>query len=179
MDKLLILDIDETLVHATQKDIGINHDFETDWYFVYKRPFLHEFLGFCFENFKVAVWTSAGEDFAEVINDKLLSQYGNLEFLWSNEKCTPRLNPETFETIPIKNLDKLKKKGYTLDQIIMVDDTPEKLLKHYGNLVRVTEFRGQQQDTELLKLIQYLKYIKEAPNIRNVEKRGWQNRYTI
>ena len=46
MDKLLILDIDETLVHATEEDLGRACDFETDWYVVYKRPHVDEFLDF-------------------------------------------------------------------------------------------------------------------------------------
>lgn len=39
--KLLILDIDETLIHATEKQLELEHDFETQWYFVYKRPLVH------------------------------------------------------------------------------------------------------------------------------------------
>lgn len=178
MDKLLILDIDETLLHATQEDLGRECDFETDWYMVYKRPKVDEFLSYSFNNFNVGIWTSAGAEFAEDIVKKLISKHGNPTFVWSRERCTPRLNPETLETIPTNNLDKVKKKGYSLNPSIMVDDTPEKLLKHYGNLVRVKEYIGQSEDRELLILMQYLTFLKGVHNVREIEKRGWQRKYT-
>ena len=177
MEKLLILDIDETIVHATQKDIGRECDFETDLYFVYERPYLDEFLTFCFDNIKVAVWTSAGEQFADNIAKEVINKFGTLEFIWSNEKCTPRFNPETFESVDTKNLDKVKKKGYSLDNVIMIDDTPEKLLRHYGNLVRVREYTGQMHDNELKILVEFLEYLKDVSSIRKIEKRGWQKKY--
>lgn len=178
MKKLLILDIDETLVHATQQVIGARDcDFETGWYLVYKRPFADKFLAYCFENFKVAIWTSAGKLFADSIVTMLISKHGTPEFVWSYERCTPRLNPETMEIIPIKNLDKVKKKGFNLDLTIMVDDTPEKLIKHYGNLVKVNQYLGEEEDSELEILVKYLEYLKGVPNIRTIEKRGWQRKY--
>lgn len=61
----------------------------------------------------------------------------------------------------------------------MVDDTPEKLSKHYGNLVRVKEFNGQEDDSELMILMQFLSYLKSVDNVRKIEKRGWQNNYTV
>ncbi len=177
MKKYLILDIDETLVHATENSLGRNCDFETDLYMVYKRPYVDTFLEYCFENFNVAIWTSAGEEFAQSIVKALISNHGTPDFVWSHKRCTPRLNPNTFETIPVKNLDKVKKKGYHLDHTIMIDDTPEKLQNHYGNLIRVNPYLGQAEDRELEQLVQYLDDLKTVSNIRKIEKRGWQNRY--
>ncbi len=57
----------------------------------------------------------------------------------------------------------------------MIDDSPEKLSKHYGNLIRVTPFAGDQSDDELQLLTQYLKSLATVPNVRLVEKRGWHN----
>ena len=41
---LLILDLDETLLHATEEPLRRGHDFLMDPYAVYLRPFLSEFL---------------------------------------------------------------------------------------------------------------------------------------
>ena len=60
----------------------------------------------------------------------------------------------------------------------MVDDTPKKLERHYGNLVRIAEWLGDANDSELLILKEYLLELKEVSNVRNVEKRGWQRRFT-
>ena len=62
--KFLILDLDETLIHATEQPLIHQADFETELYYVYKRPYVEEFLEFCFANFRVGVWTTAGEEFA-------------------------------------------------------------------------------------------------------------------
>ena len=56
----------------------------------------------------------------------------------------------------------------------MVDDTPEKHIRNYGNLIRVSEFTGDQSDDELLYLMEYLMTIKDSDNIRSIEKRGWR-----
>ena len=62
--KLLILDLDETLIHATEKPLENKADFRTKLYHVYKRPYVEMFLEFCQEHFLVGVWTTAGTDFA-------------------------------------------------------------------------------------------------------------------
>lgn len=80
VNKLLILDIDETLLHATQEHLGRDWDFETEIYLVYKRLYVDEFLAFCFDNCDIAVWTSAGKDFASSIVDSLISKYGSPKF---------------------------------------------------------------------------------------------------
>lgn len=43
-DKLLILDLDETLIFATEQDLGKASDFQFDRYSVFKRPHLDRFL---------------------------------------------------------------------------------------------------------------------------------------
>ncbi len=179
MRKLVILDIDETLLHASQGGIDRVCDFETELYFVYKRPFVDEFLSFCFANFDVAIWTAAGSEFANDIEREMIRVHGEPEFVWSSERCTPRFDPNAFETIPLKNLQKVKRRGYNLDQVIMVDDTPQKLAKNYGNLVRVNEYLGSVDDTELLALIKYLRYLKHVDNVRKVEKRGWHQSFIV
>jgi len=62
--------------------------------------------------------------------------------------------------------------------MIVVDDTPRKLERNYGNLVRITEWLGDLDDRELLLLIKYLTKLKDVENIRKIEKRGWQKHYS-
>ena len=56
----------------------------------------------------------------------------------------------------------------------MLDDSPEKLIHQYGNLVRISPFEGQANDKDLLLLMNYLLYLNQQPNVRDIEKRGWQ-----
>lgn len=61
--------------------------------------------------------------------------------------------------------------------MIVIDDTHKKLEKDYGNLIRVPEWLGDLGDSELLLLMEYLNDLPDVENIRQMEKRGWQNLY--
>ena len=59
--------------------------------------------------------------------------------------------------------------------MIIVDDTPHKCIENYGNAIYPNEYLGEIDDTELLFLAKYLKTLKDATNVRTIEKRGWRN----
>ena len=172
---LLILDLDETLIHATEGTLDREPDFEIGPYSVYKRPGLEDFLTLVSEHFQLAVWTSSTRLYAEPVVSRIFPSEIELKFVWSRERCTMRFDPELHEYEWAKNLSKLKRLGYRLDQVLMLDDTPAKLTKHYGNLVRVKPFLGALDDRELLHLKDYLPTLRDAPNVRKVEKRFWRN----
>jgi len=173
MKKLLVLNLDETLIHATKEPKKEPH-FKVGEYSVYKRPYLKAFLNFCNEHFNIGVWTSATKDYASEIVKEIFPKEIELKFLWARERCTAQRDFDNNDTIWIKDLKKLKRKGYKLSQIIVVDDSPEKLKRQYGNLVRIEPFYGDENDNELKKLQKYLKILKNTPNIREIDKRGWR-----
>jgi TFIIF-interacting CTD phosphatase-like protein len=172
--KLLILDIDETLVYSTVKPLTKVEDFKADQYYVYKRPGLDLFLDFCLDNYDLAVWTSSASEYAKIIVNNLFSRPDYLEFVWSREKCTQRYNLDTNDYYLLKDLKKVKKMGFDLDAIIMIDDSKEKLERNYGNHISVAPYRGELNDDELAFLQKYLISLKDISNIRKVEKRGWK-----
>ncbi len=174
--KLLILDLDETLIYSTENPLDFDPDFTVDRFLVYRRPFLKEFLHFGFEHFKVAVWTSSSEDYADLIVKNIFGSERKLEFIWARKRCTLKFDSEMHESGYIKDLNKVKKKGFPLESMIMVDNTPSKLRRNYGNLVHVNSFEGDMEDSDLLDLIKYLDQLKCKENIRSIEKRGWQTR---
>jgi Dullard-like phosphatase family protein len=175
-DKLVILDLDETLVYASEEHLGYEHDFEVSHYLVYKRPYLREFIDFVLENFRVAIWTSSGEDYAAEVVNCIFGGKDKLEFVWARNRCVRRFDPKMFEQYFIKDLKKVRRLGYSLDHILMIDDTPKKLMRNYGNLVRVSPFEGDRRDEELLDLMPYLEELKSTKDIRSLEKRGWKRR---
>ena len=52
--KLLILDLDETLLYATQAHLGREPDFFFFGYHCYLRPHVREFIAYCLAHFGVA-----------------------------------------------------------------------------------------------------------------------------
>lgn len=174
--KLLILDLDETLVYATEEKLERQEDFIVGEYFVYKRPHLQEFIEFCVENFDIAVWTSSTHNYATKIVEEIFPNPNDLKFFWSRLRCTFRYDEELQENYFEKMMSKVRKRKYDLAKIIVVDDSPEKWRNSYGNLVRVKPFFGDTEDNELQKLMVYLQRLRDAGNIRKIEKRMWQNR---
>ena len=175
--KLLILDLDETLIFATEKQLPHEADFRFFSYHVYLRPHVREFIAFCLEHFDCAVWTSASEGYAAIIVKHLFGEDPSLKFVWARQRCTRVFNPEYQDFDWVKDLRKVKRRGYMLEQVIMLDDTPKKLRRNYGNLVRMNMFEGDTRDNELKLAMAYLQELKQAENIRAVEKRGWRARF--
>jgi len=174
--KLLILDLDETLIYATEINLERDFDFVVGPYFVYKRPYLDEFLKFCFENFEIAVWTSSTAVYAHEIIENIFDYKDPISFVWSRERCTVSFDEEERVNFYEKKIVKIKPRGYNLQSVIVIDDSPEKWRSSYGNLVRVKSFLGEIEDDELKHLIVYLERLNKIENIRQFEKRNWRNR---
>jgi TFIIF-interacting CTD phosphatase-like protein len=173
--KLLVLDLDETLIYGSQRALTVAPSFVVGEYFIYERPNVREFLAFCLAEFQIAVWTSASEDYAAAVVSQLFGGTDNLAFLWARTRCTLQFDDRDWVYLYTKNLKKVKRLGYALEQVIVVDNTAEKWKRQYGNLVQVSDFDGDLADNELADLRAYLMYLNGVANIRAVEKRGWRS----
>src|ERR1700731_3842632 len=94
MDRhMLVLDLDESLVFATETPLERKPDFVFGPYAVYKRPFLAEFLAAVSQWFDLAVWSSAGSDYVNAIVSNVFPDRAALHFVWASDRCTHRFNP--------------------------------------------------------------------------------------
>ena len=82
---------------------------------------------------------------------------------------------ETYSDRYLKDLKKVKKLGYALDRMLIVDDSVHKLVRQYGNAVYIRAFEGAPDDRELELLLRYLREIRHVANFRALEKRGWRS----
>ncbi len=174
--KLLVLDLDETLLYATKTPFDSPAAFIVTPYHVYARPHLEAFLRYCFDRFDVAVWTASSADYAAAVAGQLFGSPDRLKFLWGRDRCTLRYRHGGGEPYWVKDLKKLRRMGYVLEHIIVVDDSPRKHERNYGNLVWVKPFEGEADDDELPHLARYLETLADVENVRTVEKRGWGQR---
>lgn len=176
--KLLILDLDETLIHARNSELDTPcPSFNFEEYTIYRRPYLEDFLAFCEKHFKVAIWTSSSEEYATKVVQEIFENNYPLEFVWSRERCVRKRNLIDDTVIWLKDLRKVKNKGFKLEHVIVVDDTPAKLGRNYGNHVYIKPFEGNAEDCELTFLMKYLLELKITKNIRSIEKRRWRYRF--
>ena len=170
---LLILDLDETLVHATEEPLGRAHDFVVGPYFVYRRPHLAEFLYSCSACFRLAVWSTATDEYVRPVVERIMPPGIEPEFAWGRSRCVRGYDHEAFEEEFIKDLKKVKRAGYRLERVLIADDTPRKVRRHYGNAVYVPPFLGDPEDGTLPRLAGYLMSLRDVANVRTLEKRGW------
>jgi hypothetical protein len=176
---LVIFDLDETLIHAEERPLAREPDFTVGPFPVYKRPFAEDLLVDCARDCTLAVWTSATRDYAEAVLDRLMLTGVSFAFVWTRERCTRRYMSEDRDHGWIKDLKKVKKHGFPLERVLMVDDIPGNLARQYGNYVRVTLYLGDEDDRELVLLACYLRELRGVENVRTVEKRGWQQRISL
>jgi TFIIF-interacting CTD phosphatase-like protein len=171
---LLILDLDETLIHGSETQLERSADFRVGPFHIYKRPFLDQFLKSVSHLFDLAIWSSASATYVEGIALNLLPFVVEWKFVWSRARCVSRFNHETFDTDFIKDLRKVKRLGFELDRTLIIDDTPIKVSRNYGNAIYIKPFEGSIDDQELVILWRYLESLSGVTNFRSLEKRGWR-----
>ena len=171
-NKLLVLDLDETLIHATESKLEMSEDFQFGEYYIYKRPYLDTFLEDISKHFNIGIWSSADDDYVTEIVQLIKPETIDLKIIWGRSRCSVKRDYDYDQYNFEKRLDKLKKQGFRLEQIIMVDDSPEKTRNNYGNAIYIKEFTGDQNDEELKFLHDYLLTLKTVDNVRLIEKRG-------
>lgn len=139
---LLILDIDESLVHAAEQPLAHHHDFTVGPYYVYRRPGLQDFVLGCARAFDIAFWSSGTTDYVNAILSEILPAAIEPRFVWGRPRCIRRFDYERYEENFLKDLRKVKRHGYSLARVLIVDDEPIKLSRNYGNAVYVRPFTG-------------------------------------
>jgi hypothetical protein len=155
----IILDLDGTLISEPQKASDK----------IVSRPYLKEFLTFCFKNFEcVSIWTAADYGWYSAVYNGILQPIlheikAEFDFVYTRLNCKVIYDhdPDTPfpESIYIKPLKKLwkKKKGYTKGNTIIIDDTPHTYRMNYGNAIPITTFTGDKDDGALQTMIDILR----------------------
>lgn len=180
---LLILDLDETLIYAADAPLDRAADFMAYQYHVYRRPYLAEFLAGCARDYDLAVWSSASDDYVEAVVDAIFEDRSVLQFVWGRSRASLRhampddagyFDPWDHRHY-VKPLTKVRRMGWALERVLIVDDTPEKCFRNYGNAIYPRPFEGATDDGELVLLGRYLETLKNVENVRRIEKRGWRS----
>ena len=173
---LIILDLDETLIHSTREPLGKKEDFMIGEFYVYKRPSLDFLLLHLSQYFSLAVWSSGTELYVNSVIEKITPDLINFEFIWSRGKCTQRFDPDYNDYFYAKKLEKVEKLGFTKSRILIIEDLFKNVSSNYGNTVLVKPYVGI-DDNELELLCNYLISIKNILDVSAIDKRGWKSRF--
>lgn len=186
--KILILDVDQTLIQSEyikgtakekveqkfKKELERFENFKVcdNEYLTFVRPYIRDFIKFCFEHFNVIIWSSATPDYLQEILEYLVYPIGYPVQVLSRVDCY------------VDNFNYVKELTYitttynvTLDDVVAVDDQVSSYPTKFDNVLKIPAFFIYSSDTEkhktILSIMQdKLLEIKDLP-ITEVEKEQW------
>ena len=185
--KLLILDLDETLVHTSFQPIFINNIiiepditlkilFDNKYYNLYVliRPYVYEFLREMSKIFIIYIFTASIKEYANPLLNELDKNNVITKRLY-RENCTL-----TKEGKYVKNLNNFK---CNLKDIILLDNNPISYSFNKNNGIPIKTWHNDKNDKELLKMINFLKFLSTVNDVRyyiqNVIKNNEINYYQV
>lgn len=165
--KCLIIDLDETLVHSSFKQVS-NADFivpvEIDGIvhqvYVLKRPHVDEFLRQMGKLYECILFTASLAKYADPVAD-LLDKYSVFRGRLFREACV------YYRGNYVKDLSRL---GRDLNKVIIIDNSPASYIFHPDNAVPCTSWFDDSHDTELLDLIPYFEKLATCDSVYSVLK---------
>ena len=179
--KILILDLDETLVHSDidflLKDKNVNYD--TILYFdsedekniplpIIIRPQLYEFLDYASENFNLIIFTASDQQYADTIINYIEKNKKYFKMRLYRNHCI-FIEPGLY----IKDL-RIFNSNTKIEDIIIVDNSLFSFANQLNNGILITSFFDDKNDTFLSNVKEYLEYIKNEKDIREVNKESFK-----
>ena len=164
MKRLVILDLDLTLIQSVLKRTNIPESFtinflnDRDIYYVHKRRYLNQFINELkslihkYPKFKVAIWTAAQRNYAMKIMDHIWPNWRlEILFLRSYSHCSILPGGDI-----VKDMTKLPQ-GY---DTLLVDDNSLHYTINTANsfsVWKIKPFHYRTIDSELLDVLSYIK----------------------
>ena len=165
--KILILDLDETLVHSStkspfpnKKNIILNMNLKNMKYKIYViiRPFFEKFLEEMSLYYDLYIFTASMPHYSKSLI-KILDKNKVIIQVLNKEHC---LN---IKGLPFKDLSIFNK---DLKDIIIIDNNPVSYALHKNNGIPILTWIDNPNDNELLKLIPILKYMSKVKDVRPI-----------
>lgn len=172
---LLVLDLDETLVHSLRypKEGNDYIHFTELGYYVHKRPFLDYFLQSVSKYYDIGIWSAGTDEYVEIVIDKIMPEGIEPIFVFGRSMCDRRVIDNYI--VYVKPLRILKDFGYRMERMLIVDDTPEKCIDNFCNaIIPMPYCCANQHDSELIDLFYYLEYIKNSADLTTYSHNKWK-----
>ena len=179
--KLLILDLDETLIHS-DLDFALkekNVKYDTVLYFnsdeekniplpLIIRPGLYEFLNYASENFDLVVFTASDQQYADAIIDYIERDKKYFKMRLYRNSCL-FIDPGLY----IKDL-RIFNSCRKIEDIIILDNSLFSFANQLNNGILITSFFDDKNDMFLSNVKDYLEYIKNEKDSREINKESFK-----
>lgn len=184
--KLLVIPLAGIIVHRAHLSnpaaIPKNRrpDFSYGKFLVYKRPFCEEFLKFCFERFKVGLWSSAREhNIQKVLTHVIGERKSKFLFTWDQNQCTDTgfmcLDNED-KPVFLKELKYIWEKysKYSSSNTLLITDPEKALLNPPNTAIFPKKYDCENEEDEFLgpngELRVFLEGLAEAKYVQSYVK---------
>lgn len=175
--KILVLDLDETLIHshhdgspspltpATPPDFIVRVKIENHpvRFFVHKRPHVDFFLSMVSQWYDVVIFTASMEMYGMAVAKKLESNRNIFKQKFFRQHCTMDFNGYT------KRLSTISQ---DLSSIFIVDNSPAAYRQNPDNAVPIKSWFSEPHDTALLDLLPLLDALRFTHDVRTVLSRN-------
>uniref|UniRef100_A0A3Q3GMF6 protein-serine/threonine phosphatase n=1 Tax=Labrus bergylta TaxID=56723 RepID=A0A3Q3GMF6_9LABR len=176
--KILVLDLDETLIHSHHDGVlrptvrpGTPPDFilkvvidkHPVRFFVHKRPHVDFFLEVVSQWYELVVFTASMEIYGSAVADKLDNNRNILKRRYYRQHCTLDLGSY------IKDLSVVHD---DLSSIVILDNSPGAYRSHPDNAIPIKSWFSDPSDTALLNLLPMLDALRFTADVRSVLSRN-------
>ena len=149
----LFIDLDDTIIYTSKIRINKDDTELDNGLYICVRPFTNLFLSKLSINFDIIViylnqvYSSAGRSYVANIL-KLVDPYEYISSILSFENC---INYKSMVLKPLQRVEGLIKGKY-----VFIDDNIANVLVNKGHSILISPYKGNFQDIELLKILNYL-----------------------
>lgn len=170
---LLVIDLDETIL-CCRDTPPCAHAIPTAMGHVIPRPGLGHFLDKVSQHYDMMIWSRNGTEYIHLMLETVWPKHIQLIDVFDQSHCS-RLVRDGMSEPMFKDMKKVAKKHkqYEIRRMIGIDDLPLAYKRNYGNLVKVTAYKGGPDD-ELQRLSEFLIELSKHEDMRKVEKRYWR-----
>ncbi|KAI4900168.1 hypothetical protein NFI96_023894 [Prochilodus magdalenae] len=176
--KILVLDLDETLIHSHHDGVlrptvrpGTPPDFilkvvidkHPVRFFVHKRPHVDFFLEVVSQWYELVVFTASMEIYGSAVADKLDNNKGILNRRYYRQHCTLDLG-SYIKDLSVVHAD--------LSSIVILDNSPGAYRSHPDNAIPIKSWFSDPSDTALLNLLPMLDALRFTADVRSVLSRN-------
>ncbi|KXJ19809.1 CTD nuclear envelope phosphatase 1 [Exaiptasia diaphana] len=180
--KTLVLDLDETLVHAHHDGVarqtvrpGSHPDFTMKlsinrrpvMFSVYKRPHVDYFLDCVSQWYNLVVFTASTEQYGSAVTDHLDNNRGILNRRYFRQHCSLQPFQQGY-SMYVCYVKELSKVCDDLSSVFILDNSPEAYSYNLDNAIAIKSWFADPSDTALLNLLPMLDALRFTSDVRSI-----------
>ena len=174
--KIALFDLDETLVHCTKDQKGLNGDSVNIKLPTNKvvnvglniRPHWKEALDLIKKHYHIVVYTASHQSYADAVLDYLDKENKYFQYRLYRNHCV-QCDVDGIKFY-VKDLDTLNEK-YNLKDVVLIDNSVLSFAYHLNNGIPIVPYIEQKEDSQLLMLAYYLVSIANFDDLTEENKK--------